>query len=64
MFNMVVSIELADLAWSSDWAGDEVGFPESEVVGLYSQEREDGYYSFYIDFEKCKVLDFWKEEME
>ena len=36
MFNMLTSIELTDLAWSSDWSGDEVGFPESEVVGLYS----------------------------
>lgn len=63
MFNLTMLIELENLAWSSDWNGDEVGFPESEVVGLYSQEREDGYYSFYIDFETCKVLDFWKEEM-
>ena len=62
MFNMLMSIELTDLAWSSDWDGDEVGFPNSEVVGLYSQGRDDGIYSFYIDFETCKVLDFWKDE--
>lgn len=62
MFNMLMSIELTDLAWSSDWDGDEVGFPNSEVVGLYSQERDDGTYSFYIDFETCKVLDFWKDQ--
>ena len=62
MFNMLMSIELTDLAWSSDLDGDEVGFPNSEVVGLYSQERDDGIYSFYIDFETCKVLDFWKDE--
>ena len=61
MFNMLLSIELTDLAWSSDWDGDEVGFPESEVVGLYSQERDDGSYSFYLDMETCKVLDFWKD---
>ena len=46
MFNMTASIELTDLAWSSDWNGYEVGYPESEVVGLYSQERDDGSYSF------------------
>ena len=64
MFNMLVSIELTNLAWSSDWNGDEVGYPESEVVGLYSQERDDGFYSFYLDMETYKVLDFWKWEEE
>ena len=62
MFNMLASIELTDLAWSSDWNGDEVGYPESGVVGLYSQERDDGVYSFYLDMETYKVLDFWKDE--
>lgn len=60
MINMNVTIELIDLAWSSDWNGDEVGYPESEIVGLYSQERDDGSYSFYIDMETYEVLDFWK----
>ena len=62
MFNMLASIELTNLAWSSDWNGDEVGYPESEIVGLYSQEREDGSYSFYLDMDTNKVLDFWKDE--
>ena len=62
MFNMLVSMDLTNLVWSSDWNGDEVGYPESEVVGLYSQERDDGCYSFYLDIETDKVLDFWKEE--
>ena len=62
MFNMLVSIKLNNLMWSSDWNGDEVGYPDSCVVGLYSQEREDGRYSFYIDMETYKVLDFWKDE--
>lgn len=62
MYNMLVSIELNNLVWSSDWNGDEVGYPELGVVGLYSQERDDGSYSFYIDMETNKVLEFWKEE--
>lgn len=62
MFNMLLTIELSDLAWSSDWNGDEVGYPESDVVGLYSQERDDGCYYFYIDMDTNMVLDFWKEE--
>ena len=64
MFNMLVSIELTNLVWSSDWIGDEVGYPELEIVGLYSQERDDGWYSFYLDMETYKVLDFWKWEEE
>ena len=50
-----MSIELDNLYCSSDWNGYEVGFPDSEVVGLYWQEREDGRYSFYIDFEKDEI---------
>ena len=64
MFNIRATIALTNLAWSSDWNGDEVGHPESGVVGLYSQERDDGSYSFYIDMETNHVLDFWKEEEE
>ena len=62
MFDMFVTMELANLGWSSDWNGDEVGYPDSGVVGLYSQERDDGVYSFYIDVETYRVLDFWKDE--
>lgn len=57
-------IKLDNLYWSSDWNGYEVGFPDSEVVGLYSQDRDDGRYSFYIDFERDEILDFWKDDME
>lgn len=57
-------IKLTDLRWSSDWNGYEVGYPESEVISLYWQERDDGRYSFYIDFETDEVLDFWKDDME
>ena len=59
---MFATIKLDNLVWSSDWNGYEVGYPESEVVGLYSQERDDGCYSFYIDVETSTVLDFWKDE--
>ena len=62
MYDVVATIDLPNLAWSSDWNGDEVGYPETEIVGLYSQERDDGTYSFYIDLEANKVLDFWKDE--
>lgn len=64
MLDILVSIELTNLIWSSDWNGDEVGYPESKIVGLYSQERDDGRYSFYLDMDTGKVLDFWKEVEE
>ena len=62
MFNIIASIELTDLVWSSDWNGYEVGYPELEVVGLYLLEKDDGCYNFYLDMETYKVLDFWKDE--
>lgn len=62
MYNMLATIDLTNLTWSSDWNGDEVGYPESTVVGLYSQERDDGTYSFYLDMETNEVLDFWKDQ--
>ena len=62
MFDIIASIELTDLVWSSDWNGYEVGYPEVEVVGLYLQERDEGCYNFYLDMETYKVLDFWKDE--
>lgn len=61
MYNILATIELTNLAWSSDWNGYEVGFPEVGVVGLYSQERDDGTYSFYLDMETGNILDFWME---
>ena len=64
MYNMIATIELNDLAWSSEWAGYEVGYPESEIVGLFSQERDDGCYYFYIDTVTYEVLDFWKDGEE
>lgn len=62
MYEMIGKISLNNLLWSSDWNGDEVGYPKSDVVGLYSQERDDGRYSFYIDMYTREILDFWKDE--
>lgn len=63
MLDLEVSLELKDLVWQSDWAGEEVGFDNVDVAGLYMQEREDGsIYYFYIDTADMRVLEFWKEE--
>ena len=46
--------------WSSDWNGDEVGFDDVDVVGLYSVP--DSTISYYVDTETGYVLDAWVDE--
>ena len=46
--------------WSSDWNGDEVGFDDINVVGLYSVL--DSSISYYVDTETGYVLDAWTDE--
>lgn len=43
------------LAWSSDWNGDEVGYDEVNVVGLYLIKDTD--YGVYINMETMEILD-------
>ena len=45
--------------WSSDWNGDEVGFDDVNVVGLYF--IPDSSISYYVDAENGYVLDAWAE---
>lgn len=51
---------LAEFIWQSDWNGDEVGYPECNVVGLYM------YYDMYmyLDTETNQILEYWFEESE
>lgn len=44
-----------DLGWSSDWGGDEVGYPEYDVVGLYMLKDSD--FGFYIEMESMRILE-------
>lgn len=48
--------------WSSDWNGDEVGFDDVDVVGLYSVPNS--VISYYVDTENGCVLDAWVEDEE
>ena len=48
--------------WSSDWNGDEVGFDDVNVVGLYF--IPDSSISYYVDTENGYVLDAWAEVAE
>ena len=46
--------------WQSDWNGDDVGFDDVLVVGLYSVPNTP--ISYYVDTENGYVLDAWAEE--
>lgn len=48
--------------WSSDWNGDEVGFDDVLVVGLYSVP--DTPIMYYVDTESGEVLDAWADGEE
>ena len=54
------NIDLNSLHWCSDFNGDEVGYPYSNVVGHYM------YYdlNMYIDTETLNVLELWFDEEE
>jgi hypothetical protein len=45
------------LNWSSDWNGDEVGYDDIAVVGLYSVQDMD--IDVYIDMETMQILDIF-----
>lgn len=55
-------INLTNVYWSSDWNGYEVGYPEIDVVGLYTDQLEP--YAYYVNAETGIVLDSWKDDEE
>lgn len=49
--------------WLSDWNGFEVGYPESEFIGLYKTYIANGDEVYmYIDLETNQIMEYWKEE--
>lgn len=51
--------------WSSDWNGDEVGYPEIDVVGLYTKENAEGKVeNLYVNTENGHVLESWFDDEE
>ena len=46
--------------WQSDWNGDEVGYSEDQIVGLYSLHGRD----YYMDMDTNRVLEVVEEEDE
>lgn len=65
----MINLELLlEMAWCSDWNGYEVGFDQSEVVGLYQrtinhEEETEVMLNAYIDMETRKVLEIWTSEI-
>ena len=56
MVELVELNYLDDLIWHSDWNGDEVGYPDVNVVGLYEFVNSETVYA-YIDLENNKILE-------
>ena len=54
------NIDLNSLHWCSDFNGDEVGYPYSNVVGYYMYCD----LNMYIDMETLNVLELWFDEEE
>lgn len=46
---------IGDLHWQSDWNGEDVGFPEVPVVGLYTSASLG--VDLYINAEDSSVLE-------
>lgn len=55
-------VSYADLHWSSDWNGDEVGYDDIPVVGLYSFKGTEIY--VYLNTEDGTILEIWDAEEE
>lgn len=49
-------INFKDLTWSSDFNGNELGYDEIPVVGLYTW-KTDFSVSFYINMETNEILE-------
>lgn len=51
---------ISDLHWQSDFNGDEVGFDDIDVVGLYSSVTLG--HSLYLNTENGEVLAIFSDE--
>jgi hypothetical protein len=54
------SLDYTQLHWSSDWNGDEVGYDDVNVVGLYS--FPDSGVDLYVNTEGGMILEMWVME--
>lgn len=57
---MDIFIDFDKLTWSSDCNGHEVGYPDIEIVGVYSFQPNIGPEVYmHIDMEEGEILDMW-----
>ncbi|MFJ7982344.1 hypothetical protein ACIQ1D_18960 [Lysinibacillus xylanilyticus] len=54
--------DISEFHWQSDWNGDEVGFPEIETVGLYTDFINC--YTYYIDMDSLRILEVFNDREE
>lgn len=54
--------KISGLHWYSDWNGDEVGFPNVDVVGLYGSDELGT--DFYVNSENGEVLAVMVRDIE
>ncbi len=56
--NAIIPFE--NLVWQSDWNGEECGYDDIDVVGLYNLKYTNIY--LYINVENGLVLEYLTEE--
>ena len=64
---MIEKMMKVNVKWESDWNGEDLGYPEIEVIGLYSMELPAGEEEpqtlyFYIDAETDALIEAWTEQ--
>lgn len=57
---MIDKRTLDELLWICDFNGDELGYPEEEIVSIYSHKGLD----IIVDSSKTKVLKIIMEEVD
>lgn len=60
MINIKCIEDYSDFHWYSDWNGYEVGYPEYDVIGLYSLPDTDIY--MYVDTASGYIVEVWHED--
>lgn len=57
------TVDYTKMGWQSDWDGEDVGFDDVLIVGLYNDPNYEGV-SYYIDMETDKILEVFTEGEE
>ncbi|AAW54885.1 hypothetical protein ACYJ80_11875 [Staphylococcus capitis] len=55
MFDNPEDFDWSKLHWQADWNGEDLGFPDRNVVGHYTYHD----LNLYIDTENLEILQAW-----